>query len=86
MRYARRSLILLVILTCCLIAGRAEAGSGRESDRQTLPFTSQRGNYFSWAAPTGWKSSETMNGLTLTSPAGDESVMYAIPSRYPFKA
>lgn len=53
-------------------AERAPAG------RQSLHIPSHRGHYFSWAAPTGWKSSETTNGVTLTSPGNREAVMYAL--------
>lgn len=77
-----RPLILLISVSCCLTSGVAGAGDRKETKRQVQKqaqhFSSHRGRYFSWAAPAEWKSSESTNGLTLTSPTGSEAVMYAI--------
>ncbi|HXE98296.1 MAG TPA: hypothetical protein VN642_17975 [Dongiaceae bacterium] len=76
--FARFSLIFSVLVSCCVIGGVAGADGRKETGQQTLNFASHRGQFFSWAAPAGWKSSETMSGLTLTSPNESEAVMYAI--------
>ena len=42
---------------------------------------SRRGSYFAWKAPNGWKVSETINGVDLSSPSGKSAVIYAILMR-----
>lgn len=64
---AIRPLIFSIIISCFVIAGTSGADS-RQERGQKPHFTFHRGHYFSWAAPAGWKSSETINGLTLSSP------------------
>jgi hypothetical protein len=70
--------ILWALFVICAASGVARAGSSKEAGAPAQQFAAHRGHYFSWVAPAGWKSSETMNGITLTSSDGRESVSYAI--------
>lgn len=37
-----------------------------------------QGRYFGWSAPSGWRHSESTNGVTLSSPDGGQKAMYAL--------
>ena len=69
--------IILPAMLLCIVNSVFASGYSA-SGEQSLQFSSRRGKYFSWAAPPGWKSSETMNGVTLTSPDNKAAVMNAI--------
>jgi hypothetical protein len=58
----RISLILIILL----IVGNSP---DQPMDSQALSLQPQQGRYFRWAAPPGWRVSETNAGVTLTSPA-----------------
>ena len=50
---------------------REPAAKARQSAAKTEsrpPLEVRQGRYFRWAAPRGWKESETTNGVTLLSP------------------
>jgi hypothetical protein len=74
---ATRIWIFATLVIFSIVADTAHAGNRSEAGRPQQ-YASHRGQYFSWAAPANWKSSETMNGLTLTSPDNKESASFAI--------
>ncbi len=41
-----------------------------ENPAVAAPLEDHQGRYFRWSAPPGWRTSETMSGVTLTSPDG----------------
>lgn len=59
-------------LFICNLAGNCatkEAIIKKSSVAQQSPrMEPRRGNYFSWKAPIGWKISETISGIDLSSP------------------
>ena len=58
---------------------KAQREGSADLKRPTLE--THRGRYFRWAAPAGWKSSETTNGVELFSPDGRTRVMFALLMR-----
>lgn len=76
-----RSAILssLVLILFSAVPAGIQAQTPQVPARPILE--AQQGRYFRWAVPIGWQSSETTNGVTLTSPDGITSVMFAILMR-----
>ncbi len=67
--------VLLPLL--CFFQSLCEAGttSASQSPSSLQP---QQGRYFRWSAPSGWRTSETNAGVTLTSPDGAYSASLAM--------
>jgi len=47
------------------------------------PLEVHRGNYFRWAAPQGWRASESINGVTLISPDDAQRAGFILLLRTP---
>ncbi len=60
--------LLLTLFQLGQYAGTAEAAG--HANYSAAALQSHQGRYFRWAAPAGWRVSETMAGVTLTSPDG----------------
>ena len=80
MQQSRRALGLLLapLLGFWLIQGVLHAASPAHADHSTALLQPQQGKYFKWAAPAGWRVSETNAGVTLTSPDGVYSASLAM--------
>lgn len=62
----------------------AEGPASAPNARQTIqrpPLELQKGRYFRWAAPRGWKSSESTNGVTLEANDKSATVQFALLMR-----
>ena len=72
-----RSLLLLLLSLLWLNQNPCEAGTSTHPIYSASSFQAQQGRYFRWAAPSGWRVSETNAGVTLTSPDGAYSASLA---------
>ncbi len=72
---ARSRALAALALTAALLPLAAAA------DRPVLE--AHRGRYFRWAAPRGWRASESTNGVTLTSPDGAQGAGFVLLLRSP---
>jgi hypothetical protein len=61
-----------VALALSLCPVRAAAGGPRP------PLEVHQGRYFRWAAPAGWRATESANGVDLASPDGAEAAGFAL--------
>ena len=83
----RRSRYACVLAFCTLVflvvfsawtQGQSQTGVGAGQAMSRPPLQSNQGRYFRWSAPSGWRISETTNGVTLTAPDGKTKAMYAL--------
>jgi hypothetical protein len=58
-------------------------GAVRAADAGRPPLQVQQGRYFRWAAPVGWKSSESTNGVDVSAPDGGAAAGFALLMRTP---
>ena len=58
--------------------GQSQTGVGAGQAMSRPPLQGNQGRYFRWSAPSGWRVSETTNGVTLTAPDGKTKAMYAL--------
>jgi hypothetical protein len=75
----RRLLPALAALLWVLLIGHhpCAAGTTAHAGYSASSLQPQQGRYFRWAAPPGWRVSETNAGITLTSPDGIYSASLA---------
>ncbi len=52
-------------------------GAASQQSHSGQSLRTQQGRYFRWSMPPGWRVSETMSGVTLTSPDGKYSASWA---------
>lgn len=74
-----RSLLTLTLLLSlsCFSQNLCEGGISANPNHSASSLQPQRGRYFRWSAPSGWRVSETNAGVTLTSPDGTYSASLA---------
>jgi hypothetical protein len=70
-RYSIKPLLIpALVFALCLMGLQAFAGALPGVDSQGDFLQPHQGRYFRWAAPVGWRFSETNAGVTLISPDG----------------
>ena len=67
-----------ILLFSWLNPNPCETGTGSKAGYSVSSLQPQQGRYFKWAAPPGWRVSETDSGVTLTSPDGVYSASLAM--------
>jgi hypothetical protein len=83
MRIIRRHRLATALAVCalatasmpCAMPQAADHGPGRPA------LEVHQGRYFRWAAPAGWRSSETTNGVDVTAPDGSATAGFALLMR-----
>jgi len=73
------SLALAASAMALALAPGAASGAERAAKRPALEV--HQGRYFRWAAPVGWRSSETGNGVEVTAPDGSATASFALLMR-----
>jgi len=84
MREALRLAVLTVLVPAILLMAGMWHGERffvGEAGAQGPAIQQHQGRYFRWAAPAGWRVSETNSGVTLTSPDGTLSASLAMLMR-----
>ena len=84
MRQVLRLTVLTVLISATLLIagmGHGERFFAGEAAAQSPALQQHQGRYFRWAAPAGWRVSETNSGLNLTSPDGTLSASLAMLMR-----
>jgi len=83
----RRSKYVCVLTFCTIVflvvvsawtQGQSQPGVSAGQAMSRPPLQGHQGRYFRWSAPSGWRVSETTNGVTLTSSDGKTRAMYAL--------
>ena len=79
MSYGLKAFLTLILLLAIGFAGTGTTlfAANGATGNQAPSLQPQQGRYFRWAAPQGWRVSETNAGVTLTSPDGRLSASLA---------